>query len=389
MMWMIPAFAARSRIRDPLAHRRVRSPRVSRRALCWPRATCRGLGLLDAILAAAVLSVLILWGGQIAGNWVDGRVVAGEARTVTDLARAGRLLVEGDITHAGRRHGVGTAPLSVPLATLQAAGLRAPALGNRSPGRRTLTLWLYRPNAGALLVIARARGDRPVPRLPGAEDGVNGVGVLLAGDTRLRGPGVDFDMAPVNALATGFATTNDLFAFDYVALNVTCHSYLYRQAVDCDGDGTNDPQANTMAVGLDMGGNDLTGVGALTATSATIGTLQGETEITGALTVDGELDVTGATTVEDLTVSGALTATTVETTGTLTVPGLTSTGGITGANLTMTGTVTVSGKARLGDADVDTLSVRTLNVRQLSADRGDVSRIFADDVTTTRCTGCR
>lgn len=354
----------------------------------FPRRSRRGLGLLDAVLATAVLSVLALWGAEFAGDWIEGRVVAGEARAAADVARAGRLLVEGDVAHAGRTHVVGAAPLAVALADLEAADLRSPALGSLTPARRTLTLWLWRPTNGTILVIARARGALPLPRLPGAEDGVSGVGALLGTGTRLRGPGVDFDMGPLNTADPGFATDSDLFALDHVALDVTCRSYLYRRAVDCDGDGTVDALANTMETALDMDGNDILDAGNVTAATAAIGRLEGTTEITGALEVDGELAVAGAATLDDLTVGGALAADSAEIAGLLTVPNLTATEEVTGADLALDGVVTVSGEARLGDANVDTLNVTTLNVRQLSSDRADITAIFADSVTATACTGC-
>ena len=371
-----------------------------------PRRSRRGFGLWDSILAAGVIAVLAVWAGQLVGAWAEGRVVAGEARTVADLARAGRLLVEGDVAHAGRTHGVNAAPLAVQLADLEAADLRAPALGGRTPARRTLTLWLWRPAASTLVVIARARGEVPLARLPGAEDGVTGVGALLGADTRLRGPGLDFDMAPVNARSAGFATANDVFGLDHVALDVTCRSYLYRVEVDCDGDGTITPAdalANTMETAIEMGDNDILGAGNVTAATAAIGRLEGATEIAGALTVDGELSVDGATAMEDLAVSGALTAADADFSGTLTVPDLVASGAVSGADLTIgstpagcvagspgcvQGRITVSGTARLGDADVDTLNVETLNVRQLSSDRADITDILADNVRATACTGC-
>ena len=163
MLRILPGRASRARGSVCFAHRR-------------PRAARRGLGLFDAILAAAVLSFMLLWGGQIVGDWARDRVVTGEARTVSDLARAGRLLLEGDVTHAGRSHPVGVAPLPVTLAELETAGLRAAGSPTRTPGRRTLSLWLWRPDVNGdgttddadndLVVIARARGSRPLSRLP-------------------------------------------------------------------------------------------------------------------------------------------------------------------------------------------------------------------------------
>ncbi|MCY4306154.1 MAG: hypothetical protein OXC62_15470 [Aestuariivita sp.] len=351
-------------------------------------ASCRGLGLLDAILAAAVLGVVTLWGAQAFGIWAQSRVVTGEVRTVAELARAGRLLLEGDVTHSARTQAVASAPLPVALSELSAANLRSPTLGNITPGRRTLSLWFYRPTTGTVLVIARARGDIPLSRLPGATDGVTGVGMLRTGDTSLRGPGIDYDIAPLNALTTGFATVNDLFAVDDVALDVACQTYLFRVAIDCDGDGVTDSIANTMTVDLDMGGHDIVGVNDITVATATIGTLSGATVITNDMDVSGDLEVGGQTDLHAVTVSGAISAESVDIDGDLTVDNLTATADITGADLTFDGTITVSGDARLGDADVNTLNVETLNVRQLSSDTAQIARGFVTTLTVTSCTGC-
>ena len=388
--------ASQARVMDhPALSRPVRGgphavPQRPRRRLL-PRRTRRGLALFDVILAVAVLSVMALWGGQVVGDWTRERVVTGEVRGVAELARAGRLLLEGDITHAGRDHGVGTAPLDIPLVALRAAGLRAATAGTRTPGRRTLTLHLWRPATHELVIIARARGDRPLSRLPGAQSGVSGVGLLLdangdgslsGSEARLRGPGVDFDMGAVNTASPGFATVNDLFALEYVDRRAACRDYLLRVAVPgC-------PDANTMAVDLDMDGHSLRRANAIVAGTATIGRLAGPVSVTGGLTVNGALRVTGDTDMEDVTVIGAMSAQAVDITGALTVEDLTATGNLVGADLTLDGTVTVSGTARLGDAEMNRLDVETLNARQLSSDEGTFDRIFADDITATRCTGC-
>ncbi|MCY4304387.1 MAG: hypothetical protein OXC62_06355 [Aestuariivita sp.] len=349
----------------------------------------RGLGLLDAVLASAVLAVLVLWGGQVLGHWAEGRVVSVEARTVAELARAGRLLVEGNVTHAARTHGVNAAPLSVAFSELTNANLRPTTLGTLTPGRRTLSLWMFRPSNGTVLVIARARGSTPLARVPAAVDGVSGVGVLLTGETRLRGPGIDYDMAAINGVSSGFATANDIFAFDSVAFDIACRSYLYRVALDCDGDGTPDAIANTMTVDLDMGDNNITNVANLTTTTATVGTLTGETDVTGDVTITGAFSVQGDSTVQALDVTGAITAESVDINGELTVEELTATAEVTGADLTFDGVITVSGDARLGDADVNTLNVNTLNVRQLSSDNATIrTNLLVTDATVTTCTGC-
>ncbi|WP_419739491.1 hypothetical protein [Ruegeria sp.] len=356
----------------------------------FPSRTRRGLGLFDSILAFAVFSFALLWASQITGNWITARAMANEARSVAELARAGRLLVEGDPAHAGRRHAPRAAPHPVDLAELEGAGLRAPALGERTPGRRTLSLYLYRPSEGALLIIARARGETKLTRIPGAEDGVSGVGVLLSGETGLRGPGVSYDMAPINRRMPGFATANDIFALDYVALDRNCPPYLYRVAVDCDGDGSNDAEVNTMSVDLDMGGNDLTGAGSIGARSAQIRQLVGQTQITGPLTVSETLDVEGNTTIAgDLALTGTLTAPNITIGESLTVKkALSVNGPLTGGALTFDGEATVAGTARIG-----TLRITNMRTQELRADRIDLGtgtfrELFTEQATVTNCTGC-
>ena len=362
----------------------------------YPSRTRRGLGLFDSILAFAVLSVTLLWGTQIVGNWISGKVISNDARLVAELARAGSLLIEGDVTHAARSHAVGTAPLLVALSDLEDAGLRSTALGTTSSGRRALSLHFYRPTTGVLLVIARARGANEINRIPGAEDGVSAVGVLLEdeddGGTEhlLRGPGVNYDMFDINALTSRFATKEDIFALDHVALDVSCRSYVYRTAVDCDGDGTNDPEANTMATDLNLGNNNITGGGQITAGSAQIGRLQGTTQVDGALTVEGDLEVTGDTTLSgDLEIRGSLTAPNITVGDNLTVAGdLTAEGNLTGANLTFTGEATVSGDARIGKLNITSMTTTELKAQRIDLGTGTFTEVFADDVTVTNCTGC-
>ena len=377
---------------------RVHKASLYKAPLHKARRARRGLGLLDAILAAAVFAVMLLLTGQVVGDWAAGRATGNDARAVAELARQGRLLIDGDVSHPARTDPVGAAPREILLSDLTGAGLRSPVAGSRTPGRRALTLWAWRHSDGAVLVIARARGDQPIRRLPDAGDGVQGVGALIAGfggGTTLAGAGVRFDMAPLNTAEPGFArpgsatdTVHDLFALDYVAQEADCRSYLYRVEVDCDGDGAPNPEANSMAVDLDMGDNNITQAGQIEADRATIPEITGPTEVTGELTVANALTVGGLAEMQDVTVRGALTVTDATIAGGLSVETLTASGEVTGADLTFDGTLTVSGEARLGEADAGSLNVTTLNVRQLSADEATISDIFATDVIATQCTGC-
>ena len=354
----------------------------------------RGLSLFDSILAFAVLSIMLLWGAQIIGNWISGRAIANEARSVADLAHAGRLLVEGDVNHTSRVHTVGTAPNSIAFTELANAGLRTTVLGTRSPGGRELSLHFYRPSTGVLLVIARARGTTEITRIPGVEDGVSSVGVLLEdegdiGSTAhmLNGPGVYYDMKPINTLSNGFATKEDIFAIDYVALDIACNNYIYRVAVSsCVG-------ANTMNVDLDMGSNNLINVGEFKTSSAEIEQLEGVTqslEFDGNVKIEGNLVVQGDTELAgNLEVTGTFTAPSMTIEDDLTVQGdMTASGDITGANLTFNGEATVSGTASLGGLEITNLITDELRAETMDLGTGTFTEIIVNDMAVRTCTGC-
>ena len=366
-------------------YRALRSQRGFHVARRTPRYSRLGLGLLDVMLAVVVLSGAALWGGQVAGRWIEDRVAANEARTLASLARAGRLLVEGNLNHPIRGAGVDTTPQSITFAALEAADLRSPVAGSLTPGRRQMTLWLWRSHDDRALVIARARGEVPLRATPGAETGVTGVGVIPDEGTALRGPGVQFDMSTITTAPDGFSQVGDLFALDQVWLDAPCRSYLYRVVVP----GCTD--ANTMETDLDMGGQAIVNAERVEADTAAIQTLDGATSVTGDLSVDGTLEAAGDTSLRGLTVSGAAGFTEGLTVGeTLTVSeDLTVTGTLAGSDLSFTGTVTVSGDARMGDVTATTVTAQTLTTNTLSATTGEVDTLFADDVTVSTCGGCK
>jgi len=301
-----------------------------------PRRHRRGLGLFEVLLAVAVLTGIGTVAAQVYSSGLERRITTGEARALDDLARAGRLWLEGD--PAGRAP-TGTAPTAVTTATLETAGLRAPTDPEATPGRRrAMTVWLWRDPLGPterVLVIARARGPVIPDGLPGAETGVAGVGAIrnVAGQTLVIGPALTFETTPLNTALPGFAAPGDLFVLEQVWTARDCGAYLHRAAqAGC-------PDANRMAADLDLGGFDLTGVRELTVTgTASFG---GDLDITGNATVLGTATVQGrmeaaeidASTRLDvsggLVVDGVLSADTANVSGSLVVQTLTV-GGCTG-----------------------------------------------------------
>ena len=352
----------------------------------------RGLGLFDTILAFAVLSVTLLWGSQLVGNWIARQAIANDARVVEELARAGRLLLEGDIVHRAystTTNPVGSAPLAIAFSDLENAGLRSPGLGTRSPVGRTLTLYAYRESDEVMLLMARARGISEVGIFPDASDGVSSVGVLLSDEDDsgtehiLNGPGVNYDMYAINQLSSGFATREDIFALDYVPIEIFCHSYVYRIRISrCT--------RNNMSVSLDMGGNELSNVYNISSKRAVITYLEGPLEIIGNMTVHDDLVVKGDTILTgDLSIPGTLTAANITANDDLEVQGdLTATGNVTGADLTFSGEATIAGTARIGSLEISDLTTTELKAERIDIGTGNFTNILGNNVTVNSCTGC-
>ncbi|MXX88307.1 MAG: hypothetical protein F4213_08470 [Boseongicola sp. SB0677_bin_26] len=389
----------------------------------------RGLGLIEAILSVAVMSVLLVWVHAEVREWAVTGMVRNEARATAELARAGRTLMESESRTSTRwTHGPGTIE-DIALADLST--VLSGVADDRTPARRDLSLHLWTLASGDVVIIARARGTTRFPRVPGAEDGVSSVGVLLESssgvlDTEIRGPGANFDMAAVNAARAGFATINDLFAFDYVSKQTLCGVYLHRNDIPAC------PDANVMSVSLDMGGNDIMGAGTVTANRIAVDRFDGNLDVEGGLSLSGGLSVGGAMTVDTLEVGSSLVAGAMEISGDLNVSrDLTVNGAVTGSEVTIiggadpggTGTlpgrVVAFGEAVFDTARTDRLNVESLNVGeicdptapgttecprvnemsvlnmgvtrldvdQVAANRADFDEVFVDDITISTCSG--
>ena len=344
--------------------------------------------MFDALLGVIVLSMLALVGGQIAGTWVDRQLMAGEARALAGLARAGRLWLEGD---PGRAPG-GTTPLNVRFDDLEDVRLWGEDQIRLTPGRKrtmTLDLWLAPGTPDRVMVIARARGasgSAIPPGVPGAAAAVPGVGAILdrPGETLLRGPDLDFDMADVNAVEPGFARPGDLFALAHVYTRANCDAYLHR---DIDPDCRD---ATRMDADLDMGGNNLIAVGEIVADAVRVGTIDGDLVINGELDINGTLRVDEQTTLDGLVVSGAarVDGTLLVRADLLVAGDLTATGTVSGGALVFAGDLSVAGTASLGAVQADELIAGTVTAQTVVGDTGRFRNLVVVDLTVIDCTGC-
>ena len=332
-----------------------------------------GLGLFDSILALGVLSIVLFWGTQMLGNWVSAKVIANDARSVAEVARAGRLMVERLISSPNDPvilTVVGAAPLEVDLSRLVSMELRSASLGTKTPGRREISLYVYRQSLNVILIMVRARGTSEITRIPGASDGVSGVGVTRqdesdSGSTEhiLIGPGINYDMFAINGLTSGFATKKDIFAFEHVALDENCQTYLYRVSVN----NPRCPDANRMSVDLDMGNNFITNANSVNTHELNVDHIDsgsGITNVYSNVNIKNDLEVEGETIIYgEVDIGKTLTAGKIVAKDDLEVRGtLNAAGGLTTKNLESTGPAIISGTARLGGLDITNLTTEDMTV---------------------------
>ncbi|MDE0694937.1 MAG: hypothetical protein OXH76_03780 [Boseongicola sp.] len=124
-----------------------------------PRRRRRGLGMWDAMLAVAVLSMLGSLAGEAVGDWLERRLMDEEARAVAELARAGRLYVEADPAANAPAQNVLEA---VTFADLDGEDLWPAERPRNTPRRgRNMVLRLWGAGPDRVTVIARARRGCP------------------------------------------------------------------------------------------------------------------------------------------------------------------------------------------------------------------------------------
>ena len=346
----------------------------------------RGLGLLDTMLAVFALSAVAAWSAQATRAWTARALLAGEARALSELAVAGRRWLERDFTRAPS----GSRPARVAFRDLESAGLRPPERPRNTPGRRAMSLWLWNQAPDRVMVIARARGDRALSRIPAAGTVGTGVGAILnrAGETLLRGPGVAFDMAPLNAARARFARRGDLFALEHVHTDPAASPYLHRVAV------AGHPELNVMATDLLLGDSAVLSAARIETDTARVGTIEGDTEVTGELTVGGALRANGllgadGDPIASLSVAGPLRASSLEIAGNAVLGGqLSAIGGLSGTGVTLTGPL-AGNAALLGSLETGSLDTDSLATDSLAASSATFDSVTVGTLRTGGCTGCR
>lgn len=332
----------------------------------------RGLSLLGSLLALGLLGMMVLAAALFFDTWMLEKRARLAANQLTVLSDAAASHVSGRFPALLALVGGGSAELN--LATLRASGA-LPAgfsdVGAMGRGYRVLLLGAGADAMDLLVTQTVPAGDTAVPAsaLLTAQ-GSSRMGIVAPDvPRRLTGPAVDADMSAFQATFGGAPAAGALATIRRLDHHAVYGNQLYRVAVPGFGD------ANRMETDLDLGGNDLTGAGAVEAETLT---LESDFAVGGGLTVTADLmvgrslkvsgpaEVAAGVTAATATIAGAASAASMAITHDLRAASLTARGPVTAGSVGVRGTV-AAGSASLSDLQSDGITARSMTATSVSA----------------------
>ena len=345
-----------------------------------PRRNRRGSALVEFTLALLLGALVLNQVISFIHERASARAATLEARYLTDLTQAGRRL----LTSQTQSLTIGS-PVLLSAQDLATQGFLDEGRVYQSVTGRVFSVALLPRSTNETVILARATphaGEPATPVAPKSGEGIARVGAVYShAPDALRGPSLNYDLSWMTG---GFGAlkpvVGDLAALDVFRADQSITPYLHREAQPSA------PELNQMQTSLDMGGNNITGVAQVTATTVDVTeqlsaeTLTGTTRVIGPLTVqsltanstatiEGMANVLGRITAPELIVSGRLQ------TQRLDVDSATISGSISATTATVTGA----------------MSAETLAADQLVADRVEstdatIRHLASELVTATQFT---
>lgn len=364
----------------------------------------RGLSLFGSLLALALLGMMVLAAALFFDTWMLEKRARLAANQLTVLSDAAASHVSGRFPALLAVVGNGSSELT--LATLRASGALPAGFSDVSAMGRGYRVLLLGAGADAMdLLVTQTvpAGDTAVPAsaLLTAQ-GSSRMGIV-APDVpgRLTGPAVDADMSAFQATFGGAPAAGALATIRRLDHHAVYGNQLYRVAVPGFGD------ANRMETDLDLGGNDLTGAGAVEAETLA---LESDFAVGGGLTVTADLmvgrslkvsgpaEVAAGVTAATATIAGAAAAASMAITHDLRAASLTARGAVTAGSAGVRGTV-AAGSASLTDLQSDGITARSVTATSVSAagatahavratSRADAAEAGFSRLTVGSCSGC-
>ena len=363
-----------------------------------------GLSLFGSLLALGLLGMMVLAAALFFETWMLEKRAKLAAQQLTVLSDAATSHVSGRFPALLAAVGGGSAELT--LATLRAAGALPPGFadtGAMGRGYRVLLLAAGTDALDLLVTQTVGAGDTAVPASALlSADGRGRMGLVLPDAAgRLRGPAIDADVGAFQAAFGGAPAAGALATLRRLDHRTVFGDQLYRVAVPGFAD------ANRMETDLDLGGNDLTGAGAVEAetlsleSDLTVGgglTVSEDLMVGRALRVSGSAEVAWELAAQTARVSGAASAGSLTVTQDLRAASLTAQGAVSAGSAGVQGAV-AAGSASLGSLQSDTATTRSVTATSVSAagvtahsvratDRADASEAGFSRLTVGSCTGC-
>ena len=395
--------------------RRGRSLRLSRgRSLRLGRGRSlglsRGLSLFGSLLALGLLGMMVLAAVLFFDSWMLEKRARMAARQLTVLSDAAESHVSGRFPAVLAAVQGGSAEIAV--AALRASGALPAGFSDVNALGRGFRVLMLAAGTDALDLLVTetvpaAGGGTPrsivVPTAALLEGGGTVRMGLVAPDRagRLAGPTVDADVTPFQAAFGGAPAAGALATLRRLDHRTVYGDQLYRVAVPGFSD------ANRMETDLGMGGNDLTGAGAVEAQTLD---LESDLTVGGGLTVTADLVVGRAVQVSGpAEIAEGIVAQTARIAGAAAAGSLAVTHGLRAASLTAAGAVTAgsagvrgavaAGSASLGGLQSGSVTARSVTATGVSAaeatavavratSRADAVEAGFSRLTVGRCTGC-
>ena len=368
------------------------------------RGLSRGLSLFGSLLALGLLGMLVLAAATLLDGWMMEKRAKLAARQLTVLSDAAASHVSARFPATLAGMGGGSAELTP--AALRAAGALPPGfadVGAMGRGYRVLMLAAGTDGLDLLVTQTVPASDTSMPASALLDAGGTARMGLVTPDRpqRLAGPAIDADVGGFQAVFGGAPAAGALATLRRLDHRTVFGDQLYRVTVPGFA------AANRMETDLDLGGNDLTGAGAVEAQTLS---LESDLAVGGALTVSEDLLVGRALRVSGpAEVAGALTAQTADMAGAASAGSLTVSRDLRAASLTARGAVragsagvrgaVAAGSASLADLQSGSVTARSVTATQVAAagatahsvratNRADAAEAGFSRLTVGRCSGC-
>ena len=317
------------------------------------RSRTRGIALFGALLAVGLAGLFLLF----VGIWLQDRLQ--EAKAV-GAARKAVVLANSVESYVHANYGALTAGgvTQVSAGDLQGAGLLPDGFDLAGDAmKRSLEVWVLSQGGGRLRVISMqsvAAGDDS-DASAGLFEGLGEQALGIVDDAgTLKGPTIAEDMAAFRAAAGGHPREHALAVYQEFDEQGVCGDWLYRRPrPGCSG-------VSVMQTSLDMGGNDVLGVGRFEVEALSVAD---ELEVNGNFSITGELAVGTAVTVTgSFNVPGGLVFTgDAEFTGRVNANEVRVTQGVEAESATVTQTVSAGSVTTAGNVTASGVSSTTFN----------------------------